>query len=432
LRTSECGDAASKRTSSRRFLDELAADAPWRATVDAFRTRNPRRQAQIDVYDALLDAGAHRRVTDAVLTGAYRPAPPTELWLNKANGGKKRVFCYPPLDELLFRVVNRLAQPAASVAASPWCRSFLPGGGARNAFRSVLRDGDVDAKSALRLDVRNYFNSIDVLHLLEGLPEEFSTGAMGALLRASLLDARVRRAGHLVDGGPKGIMAGTPIAPMLATLYLRDLDHEVAYTGATYARYSDDILVLAAPGEVVKLEALVRLRLGERGLEVNERKTMRAAPGDPWDFLGFRHERRTIRLAPISERKLRAKMTRLARRLLRWRERNDVDPDRVVASYIRRSNRRIYGVPTERGDFSWGTWFLPLLGAPDELRSLDHHVAREIRYAATGRRIASARRLVPYAVLIDAGYLPLVSAFWAMRDGISTYDTLVTRRTGVR
>ena len=136
------------------------------------------------------------RVGAEVLAGRYRPTPPCEGWLNKAGGRKKRLFLYPPVDELLFRVVNRLLQPAAAAAASPWCTSFLPGGGARAAFRSVLADPDVETKAALRLDVRDYFNSIDVRDLLAGLPEPFVTGPVGALfLTASLLDRRVQRSG---------------------------------------------------------------------------------------------------------------------------------------------------------------------------------------------------------------------------------------------
>ncbi len=368
---------------------------------------------------------------EAVLAGRYRPDPPTEAWLNKAGGRKKRLFLYPPIDELLFRVVNRLMQPAAVDAASPWCASFLPGGGARAAFQRVLADPDTEVKAALRIDVRDYFNSIDVSHLIAGLPEAFATGPMGALLRASLLDPRVRRSGCVVDGGKKGVMAGTPIAPMLATLYLRDVDREIAESGATYARYSDDFLVLAAPARLAKLETLIRDRLAERWLEVNEEKSAAAAPGMPWDFLGFRYERGTIGLAPNTERKLKAKTTRLARRLLRWRERNGAPPEQTVRAFVRRTNRRLYGVPVERADFSWATWFLPMLDNPHRLEHLDHHLQREVRYAATGCRTPRARGLVAYTTLSEAGLLPLVTAFWAVRDGTASYDALVARRTGL-
>jgi hypothetical protein len=433
LRTSECGDAASKRLPSRStsLLDRIAGDEPWVAAVEAFRTRHPRRRERVAQYESILERGVHRRIGADVLAQRYCPEPPTEGWLNKADGRKKRIFQYGPVDELLFRVVHHLVQPAAVAAASPLCRSFLPGGGARAAFRALLTDPDLDAKGALRIDVRDYFNSIDVRHLLDRLPDAFASGAMGALLRASLLDRRVRRSGAIVDGGRKGIMAGTPIAPVLATMYLQDVDREIADAGATYVRYSDDILALAPPAAIPDLERLLRRRLAERRLEVNEEKSASIAPGAPWDFLGFRYARGTISLAPITERKLRMKTTRLARRLLRWRERNAASAERAVSAFVRRTNRRLYGVPEERAEFSWATWFLPMLDGPRGLDRLDHHIQREVRYAATGRRTAETHRRVPYQRLIDAGYLPLVAAFWELRQRSGAYDALVRCRTGL-
>jgi hypothetical protein len=194
---------------------------------------------------------------------------------------------------------------------------------------------------------------------------------VGTLLAAALLDSRVERDGAIVDGGHKGVMAGTPIAPLLATLYLRDLDWEIVDRGATYARYSDDILVLVPPADLSETESLVRQRLAERGLAVNEDKSAVAAPGEPWDFLGFRHHAGTIGLAPLTARKLKARTTRLARSLLRWRERTSASADHTVRVFLRRTNVRLYGVPSERSDFSWATWFLPLLHSADGLEILD-------------------------------------------------------------
>lgn len=428
---SSAATAASKRRPSRSPLDVLATDGPWADAVDAFALRHPRRLGRLADYQQLLEEGAHRPAADAVLAGTYCPAPPVEAWLNKADGRKKRIFQYQPLDELLFRVVNRLLQPAAVDAASPWCRSFLPGCGPRTAFRAVLRDSGVAAKGALRLDIQDYFNSIDVHDLLAALPPELGDGAVGALLRAALLDTSVSRAGVVVDGSPKGIMAGTPIAPMLATLYLRDLDHEVAATGATYARYSDDILALAPDAELPAVERLIRARLAERSLLVNEGKSSVAAAGSAWDFLGFRYERSAIGVAPATAHKLKARTTRLARSLVRWRERKDAPPSRALAVFLRRTNRRLYGAPVQRAEFSWATWFLPMLDRPDGLAELDAHVQREARYAATGRRTPRTKSTVPYAELLDAGHVPLVTAYWAMNESVAAYDALIARRAGL-
>jgi RNA-directed DNA polymerase len=424
--------AASKRPPSRCLLDGLVADEPWHDAAALFATRNPRRRERIDAYDRLLDAGEHLRIGADVLAGRHHPAPPVEGWLNKADGRKKRVFQYPPADELLFRVVNRLLQPTAAEAASPWCRSFLPGGGARAVFRGVLVDRSIDGKAALRLDVRDYFNSIDPTDVLARLPEPLASGPVATLLAAALLDRRVRRGDEVVDGGRKGLMAGTPLAPLLATLYLRDVDGEVAGFGGghvTYARYSDDIVVLADPAVIPTIEGLLRARLAERGLAVNESKSSVTAPGEPWDFLGFRYHAGQVGLAPLTSRKMKARTTRLARRLLRWRERRDVPAELAVGTFVRRLNLRLYGVPSERAEFSWATWFLPLLDRPDELGPLDEHAQREARYVGTGRRTGRARERVPYASLTNAGHLPLVPAYWALRDGGGAYEALVARRT---
>jgi hypothetical protein len=416
---------------SRSPLDDLATDEPWLATLDAFRTRCPRRLDRIADYERLIAAGDHLRMGAAVLAGRHRPAPPVEGWLNKADGRKKRIFSYPAPDELLFRTLNRLLQPAAAEAASPWCRSFLPGGGARTAFRSLVADADLATKAAVRLDVRDYFNSIDVDDLLARLPPVLAEVPVGPLLEAALRDRRVLRAGRVVDGGRKGVMAGTPLAPLLATLYLRELDEEVAGAGTTYARYSDDIVALGPPAQVDELDRLIRARLAERGLEVNEGKSTVAGPGEPWDFLGFRYDAGIVGLAPLTERKLRGRSTRLARRLLRWRERTGASRDLALATFLRRTNRRLYGVAGERSEFSWATWFLPLLDGPQGLVALDAHIQREARYAATGRRNARTRRHVPYDALVAAGHVPLVTAFWAAREGHAAYAELVSRRAGL-
>jgi RNA-directed DNA polymerase len=189
--------------------------------------------------------------------------------------------------------------------------------------------------------------------------------------------------------------------------------------------------VLAPPDELPALEGLIRARLSARGLAVNEGKSARTAPGEPWDFLGFRHHQGIVGLAPHTEHKLKARTTRLARSLLRWRERGGAGTERTTAAFVRRLNRRLYGVRTERAEFSWATWFLPLLDRPAALPGLDAHLQREARYAATGRRTARGRQLVPYGALTDAGLLPLVSAYWALREDPERYDRLVTRRTGL-
>ena len=56
------------------------------------------------------------------------------------------------------------------------------------------------------------------------------------------------------------------------------------------------------------------------------------------------------------------------------------------------------------------------------LKPLDHHIQREARYAATGKRTARARSLVPYAALVEAGHVPLVTAYWERHSEVRGHD----------
>ncbi|MBR0531550.1 MAG: group II intron reverse transcriptase/maturase, partial [Bacteroidales bacterium] len=47
----------------------------------------------------------------------------------------------------------------------------------------------------------------------------------------------------------RGVMAGTPTAPFLANVYLMEVDHHFEGEGVIYARYSDDIIILAEDQE---------------------------------------------------------------------------------------------------------------------------------------------------------------------------------------
>jgi hypothetical protein len=398
-------------------LAPLAERDRWVALVASYAAANRRRVEKVRAYAAVVESGEWERVADGVLRGTFTPEPAVEALVNKADGRRKRVFQLPPREELLCKLVNRLLQPAAIAETSPACHSFLPGSGARAAFGALLRSPSLGAQACLRLDVSDYFNSIDVARLMAALPESFAA------------DAPVRSllAGLLCDPS-RGVMAGTPLAPMLANLYLRDLDDHFVVAGVTYSRYSDDIIVFGTDDEIALHDRHIRAHLAACGLTPNESKSGRSPAGVPWDYLGFRYDAGVIDLSLNTRRKLRAKVTRLSRKLDRQRNRFDLDAPAVVGRFVKRLNRTLYGVPSDAEGFCWATWFFPLLTTDATLADLDAHVQQKLRFAATGRHNARAHRLAPYALARDAGYLPLRTAWRAHRRGHAAYDALVLTR----
>jgi hypothetical protein len=80
-------------------------------------------------------------------------------------------------------------------------------------------------------------------------------------------------------GVPVGIPQGSAISAVLANLYMHRVDeqlfHALSLVGASYRRYSDDILVICPPGGLAEVESIVKSALGGVRLAVNDKKTER-------------------------------------------------------------------------------------------------------------------------------------------------------------
>jgi RNA-directed DNA polymerase len=401
--------------------DGLRSDAFWRGLLADGLGYGRRRWRRLGDYRELVSSGEVGRMVEAYAAGEFSPRPPVRRRLNKADGRKKTVFTFAPADELMFKALNRLLQAIAAPHQSRLCHSFQPGRGPRTAYRELLAIPGLDELACLHLDVRDYFNSIPVEPLLASLPPVITgDGPLHRLLSVSLRDPRVISGGEVVHDPHKGVMAGTPLAPLLSNLYLRPLDDAFEAAGVSYLRYADDVVVFAQAGGLEGHRAFIERRLAALGLEVNQRKTRLSAPGGPWEFLGLRYDRGSLDVAPNTAAKLRRRVRRIARRA-----RGRQDPARYA---LRRLNRRLYGVGGRPSDFTWAGWFFPLLSTDQSLRRLDALIQAQLRFAVTGAHTRRNLETVPYARLRQSGYVPLVTAFHAHRTSAGAYEELLADR----
>jgi hypothetical protein len=409
-----CSSAEALRSAG--LWHELLADDPATERPRWRRTATYRRLVSEGLLDSIVEEYASER---------YVPRPPVRHYLNKADGRKKVVFTFAPEDDLLFKGLNLALQAPLEACLSPLCHSFRPGRGPRSAYRTVLAIPDLDRLACLHVDVRDFFNSIPVEQLLEALPAQLiNDRPLHRLLSITLRDPRAVADGEVIDDDHKGVMAGTPLAPLLSNLYLRRLDAAFESSGVPYVRYADDIVVFAPSSEVDRQRAFIEEELLALGLELNRRKTRVSAPGMPWEFLGFRYDRGSLDVAPNTAGKLRRRVRRIARRA-----RDHQDP---CGWAVRRLNRRLYGVGGRPADFSWAGWFFPLLTGDATLGRLDQLIQNQLRFAVTGRHEKRNFRAVRYPELAGAGYVPLVSAFHTYRQDVGLYNRLLASRTSVR
>ncbi len=213
----------------------------------------------------------------------------------------------------------------------------------------------------------------------------------------------------------RGAMAGIPIAPFFANIYLKSMDEEFERRGAAYFRYSDDILLFADSEEELKeYETLLYGCIREKGLSVNPSKVKMTKPGEGWEFLGFAYKDGKVDLSEVTKNKLKAKIKRKAHKLYRWRMKKDASFEHTAKAMIRVFNRKFYD-DTDENKFSWSRWFFPVLTTDEGLKEMDAYLVQYIRYLYSGRHYKGNYR-VTYEQIKELGFRSLVNEFYKNKE----------------
>jgi len=345
------------------------------------------------------------------ISGKIRLGIPARCRINKMGTDKKRtVYIFPPEDQLVLKALNYCLSRSCP-GLLPCCLAFRPGFCVHGAFRAMISRAKAEY-SCIRLDIRNYFNSIPSEQLICLLreflaPYPQTLSALSDLLR----DPFVTEAGEVRTDPQKGAMAGMPLAPLFANLYLTDFDRMARGWVPVYGRYSDDLILFCPPEDVGSVCEKISAALADKGLVLNDGKTKITAPGEKWEFLGLSCRRGDIGLSDAAVRKMKGKISRSARKLYRWKESKDASTERAVRALIRKFQYKFYGSGGDDDELTWSRWYFPLITQTDGLRTIDRYFQEWARYLASGRHSKKNFALLPYSRLREYGYVPLVSAY---------------------
>ena len=345
--------------------------------------------------------------------GTFSPAQ--KILLNKAKNGKKRtVYTYNREENYILKLMAHLLHEYDGIFA-PNLYSFRKEYGVKNAAKNILKTKNLGEYYVYKLDISNYFNSVD----LDMLWPKLKSVLEGDASLYKFIRALLQFPYAVYDGDPvyenRGIMAGVPISSFLANLYLSDVDRYFYSKDILYVRYSDDILVFSKSyDDLQKHKAYIKNALEIHGLTVNEKKEFLSFPHEEWTFLGFSYKDGILDISPVSTEKLKHKMRRKARALRRWSDRNHVDPSKAAAVFIKRFNEKFYSNPDEN-ELTWARWFFPVINTDRSLHSIDLYMQDCIRYIATGKRNKS-RYNFSYSDMKKLGYISLVNEYYKQRE----------------
>lgn len=225
-------------------------------------------------------------VREQLLAGTYEPTEVRRVMIPKRGGGERKLGIPTVVDRLIQQAILQVLQPRIDPTFSEHSYGFRPGRSAHQAV-SQMREYVVE-------EGRNWVVDID----LEKFFDRVNHDMLMARLAKRIEDPRVLRtirrylsAGVMVDGVKMerndGTPQGGPLSPLLANVYLDEVDRDLERRGHKFVRYADDLRVLVRSkraGERV-MKWLVR-RFEKLRLTVNESKsTVSQVYERP--FLGF-------------------------------------------------------------------------------------------------------------------------------------------------
>ncbi|PRP92889.1 Group II intron-encoded protein LtrA [Enhygromyxa salina] len=211
-------------------------------------------------------------VREQLLAGTYEPSPVRRVMIPKRGGGERMLGIPTVIDRLIQQAILLVLQPHIDPTFSDHSYGFRPGRSAHDAV-SQMRDIVVEGRVwVVDIDLEKFFDRVNHDILMDRLAKRVEDREVLRVIR------RYLNAGVMVDGvkvvRDDGTPQGGPLSPLLANVYLDEVDKELEQRGHAFVRYADDLRVLVKSkraGERV-MRWLVK-RFGKLKLRVNESKS---------------------------------------------------------------------------------------------------------------------------------------------------------------
>jgi len=235
-----------------------------------------------------------QQLSQELQTQSYRAQAVKRVWIPKAGSTQKRPLGIPVVrDRVVQTALRNVIEPIFERDFAEHSYGFRPRRGAKDALRRVEELLNQAQHWVVDADIQGYFDTIPHAKLMAKVATKISDGRILELIE-SYLKAGVMEQCKGWETTEQGTPQGGVVSPLLANIYLDELDWLLTKAGMQMVRYADDFVVLCSTQTQAQhaLELISQwMQKAQLQLHPQKTKIVDATQAGGFEFLGYHFER---------------------------------------------------------------------------------------------------------------------------------------------
>ena len=409
---------------------ELMNSIHWDETYNKMILKQGIKKEDKDLLWATKEIYRENIVND-IISGVYEWSTPRKVEIAKSESKKKRVvYLYSIKDRYILGVLYRAVSARFKNLISTNCFSYKKGTNTNDAIKYIKQNKTDKFKYGVKIDIHSYFNSVSKERVTEIIDELFSGGIKETIENLMFNNEILYKQQEMEEW--KSLIPGCAFGSFFANYCLKPCDdyfyEELASENCIYARYSDDIIIIAETREKLKeyLSKIVEF-INEYGLTINEKKYTWFEPGDDVEYLGLKlRGDGKIDISDHAKKKIKRQIHRWCRKGRMEIERDAKSFEQVAKRIIRQLNNKNFKCYIRNeATFGWCHYAFRYITTIESLKEIDYYTRDTLRAMKTGKHNKANVRALSDDDLHKLGWVSLVELYFLYKKDFDYYCEVI-------